>query len=764
MRRVVLWWRRYRGWAIVVGSSAAGVGIGALATAWLPATAAAVTGAIAAAVFGIATARGTASIERRAERRERLPDHVLTAEESGRLRKVDDVGDPLSLGVHPAPALRRSIKGKVVVDQLPPYVRRDVHDHLHDAIGRGGFALITGDSAAGKSRAAYEAVRTCVPDYTMIAPADRKALDTVVSTVVERRRCVVWLDDLERFLGPDGLTVSAVRRMLGEGDRQVVLVATMRSGEHDRLSIRRASEDDRDTWQAGRDVIDLAWEIPMQRRWSQKELVRAMAQNSDPRISRALSATARFGLAEILAAGPELARDWRNAWRVGGHPRGAAIVRAAVDCRRAGLHDPVPKPLLVELAERYLDDNDGRALRPEPSDEALEWAMAPVHGTSSLLIPSTTAGSVLAFDYLIDLPDQPPVPTTTWSRLIEWASPVQAMNIGTAADQLSLPAPAVAAFTKASEYGVPGADLSLASALAMKGELDRAVEMATATLAQREAEFGSEHPETILARQALANYTGWAGRPAEAVPLLAELVAHHTATIGADHTTTLLTRWRLATYIGHTGRHDDAVTEFRNLLADCVRVLGDEHNQTLLTRHQLAGFTGQGGNPREALRLYRELLPDRARVSGPTHPETLNVRHRIAGYCQQVEGAEAALPLFHQLLDDRQRLLGADHPETLRTKSRVAECLGHAGKTEEARRVLADVLRAQLRILGPEHPDTLNTRYRDAISRAGTDVAAATELLGELADDCLRILGPAHPDTLRAADARDGLREPPPPS
>jgi hypothetical protein len=44
----------------------------------------------------------------------------------------------------------------------------------------------------------------------LIVPADREALAVVVPEVLEQRQCVVWLDDLERFLGSGGLTSAMV--------------------------------------------------------------------------------------------------------------------------------------------------------------------------------------------------------------------------------------------------------------------------------------------------------------------------------------------------------------------------------------------------------------------------------------------------------------------------------------------------------------------------------------------------------------------------
>ncbi len=95
-------------------------------------------------------------------------------------------------------------------------------------------------------------------------------------------------------------------------------------------------------------------------------------------------------------------------------PRGAALVAAAVDCRCAGLHEPVPSTLLTELAENHLARRQGPLLRPESLSAALEWATAVSHGTSSLLLPTSQPGFYLAFDYLVDLPGHDAINRATW--------------------------------------------------------------------------------------------------------------------------------------------------------------------------------------------------------------------------------------------------------------------------------------------------------------------------------------------------------------
>lgn len=76
--------------------------------------------------------------------------------------------------------------------------------------------------------------------------------------------------------------------------------------------------------------------------------------------------------------------------------------------------------------EPYLQRRGGARLRPESADEALAWATAPLHATSSLLIPA--ANGFLAFDYLIDAADKDRVPGEAIKVLISIATPSEALN------------------------------------------------------------------------------------------------------------------------------------------------------------------------------------------------------------------------------------------------------------------------------------------------------------------------------------------------
>ena len=120
--------------------------------------------------------------------------------------KVRQVTDPILLGVHPsapAPADAQARTDDPALERVPAYVGRDIDDELRARLAGSGFVMLVGDSTAGKSRAAYEAILT-LPNHVLIVPHDRDALATAIIEAAHTRDCVLWLDDLENYLGAGG--------------------------------------------------------------------------------------------------------------------------------------------------------------------------------------------------------------------------------------------------------------------------------------------------------------------------------------------------------------------------------------------------------------------------------------------------------------------------------------------------------------------------------------------------------------------------------
>ncbi|EFC78952.1 hypothetical protein FrEUN1fDRAFT_7925, partial [Parafrankia sp. EUN1f] len=88
---------------------------------------------------------------------------------NGRLPRAREITDPTLIGVHAS----RHATDPSGVSNLPPYIPRDIDNELRGSLAPGKFLILVGDSTAGKSRAAYEALVSTLPDHSIIAPQDR---------------------------------------------------------------------------------------------------------------------------------------------------------------------------------------------------------------------------------------------------------------------------------------------------------------------------------------------------------------------------------------------------------------------------------------------------------------------------------------------------------------------------------------------------------------------------------------------------------------
>ncbi|MGW6708694.1 tetratricopeptide repeat protein, partial [Streptomyces sp. NPDC054956] len=596
---------RARGWVGYLGAVGLGAGAVALATVWTSGPWAAGIGAAVAALSGLAADR----MRPEEDTGPRTAGEVLRTAR-GRIPLLREVDRPELAGVHPAEA----------PGEPPAYIERDAEPRLRSALERARFVLVVGESTAGKTRLAYEVARTRYPRHAFVRPLSRAALPEAVRIAARRRHAVLWLDDLEDYLGAGGLTAAQLATL-----ETAVTIATIRVQEYRRYDAREESRltgSDRDAWRAQRDLLHQAAVIRLPRHWSARERHRAAAHQDDPRIGAALRAGERFGVAEVLAAGPELLASWENGWAPGANPRGAAVVAAAVDCRRAGLRRPVSREWLRELHAPYLAARGGGDLQPEPFAEAMDWACAAAYATSGLLIGNYGAGFT-AFDYLLNAPGHGPVPDHLWSGLLARVEPADAYDMGLVAHQEGRLARAVEALDLASRGGVPGAELPLAIAIGDSGKPHRAAADLAGISRRRADRLGPRHPDTLAARH------------------------------------------QLAFFVGESGNLRAAVSRFTELLADATEVLGPDHPDTLAARHQLAYFTGEAGDPRAAARQLEELLTDRLRVHGPGHPQVLATRRSLIWF-RPGDPAETDRELARLLAEaEATEGIGPDDPHTL---------------------------------------------------------------------------------------------------
>jgi hypothetical protein len=574
------WVRKRHGfWPRLLAGSAAAVSVGLLVAVGDPQIRAGVLTAMISALATAAAIGIQAQWRRHADVIRALPSALDVTSAGGRFPLVRDVSDAVVAGVHPAEDLW--IDG--AINRVPPYIERDFDAELHSAVSLNNFVLLIGESTAGKTRAAFETMRKLLGHCRLVIPANKEALAALPPNLAESGNYVIWLDDLERFLGPGGLNLSVLHQLLHPMGRILVL-ATMRIREYERYRDGSRDEMDggeRDMWREGRVVLRQARVIRVDRRWTSQEKFRAQAQTTDRRLAKALAMAERFGIAETMAAGPELREVWQHAWSPGLHPRGAALVAAAVGARRAGYHRPLPMRVLKDMHYAYLEERGGQTLHPESWEHATAWALGVAFpgGASSLLSGSTDDG-YLAFDYLIDLPESASMPAQSWSALIKHADGTDAYLLAEHAYLDGREDRALHGYRRAAYLGNSNAEAMLGDLGVMASPPAESLQRAQRYLSQVQDKHGPHHPGSLEAELSVALLTAKCGRYADALTLARSIVSHGGASLGSEHRTVLGAEYFSGWCQFKLGSVDAALRQLEFAIERSIQALGRRDTTT----------------------------------------------------------------------------------------------------------------------------------------------------------------------------------------
>ncbi|WP_405142033.1 HD-GYP domain-containing protein [Sphaerisporangium sp. NBC_01403] len=404
--------------------------------------------------------------------------------------------DARRLGVHAA------IDAPGAIGDLPDYVLRDtdtapggVRALLAKAAGRGGMVLLVGGSSVGKSRCAYEALRAVMPHWWLLHPADAEQVRQAAAQ--PPARLVVWLDELQRYLGgPVGLNAGTVRTLL---QARAVLIATMwpeRYTAYTALPMRIQA----DVYAAERELLDLADVVHLPASFSAEEQKRAQAAAAagDQRITIALRSN-DYGLTQTIAAAPQLVDRWRGA-----DPYAAAVLNAAIDATRLGALSPLSTDLIRSAAPGYCDARQRAAAPTTWFETALAYATTDLNGAAAALAPIANPNAMghttgyLVADYLQQhaghqrRPTQ--VPTTCWQALVDHLTdPGDQTRVAHAAQNRLLDHYAKPLYRRAIHAGNGQAASLLAGLLAGQGQLADAL-----ALWRARADAGEDSAATTL--------------------------------------------------------------------------------------------------------------------------------------------------------------------------------------------------------------------------------------------------------------------------
>lgn len=269
----------------------------------------------------------------------------------------------------------------------------------------------------GKTRLAAAVVKDLYPDRPILIPDNATALVNLDEAgQLSTHDQVIWLDDLERYLSGGGLTVGLILRLTVRNS----VVATLRTMEWDRFQ---------PTDQSRLLEWDLLGVFEMVR------LTRDSDQLNEEDLARAVpnvevrERIKRIGIGEYVGAAQHITDQL--ALGAQSNPLGYALVRGAVDWKRAGLTRPVPADLLPALAAAHLSPRQRVALAQDDEyKKALDWATREINPTVSLLEPGD--GVFTVYDYALDQlsATKEPPSDETWQLIIQRANPEELNGIG----------------------------------------------------------------------------------------------------------------------------------------------------------------------------------------------------------------------------------------------------------------------------------------------------------------------------------------------
>jgi hypothetical protein len=184
------------------------------------------------------------------------------------------------------------------------YVARDSEQQLRKLLAAGRPVLLIGSSMVGKTRMAARVVQDMFADRPIFIPDRKTALTALDTADVLLRGTVVWLDDIDRLIGADGITAGGLRRLADAGNVLVATVRTRQYAEYLPTDELRPPE-----W----DILAIFERIDLNRELSVTENQRLERTVTDPTIRDRIR---RTGVGEYVG-GAERIADQLRLWSVG---------------------------------------------------------------------------------------------------------------------------------------------------------------------------------------------------------------------------------------------------------------------------------------------------------------------------------------------------------------------------------------------------------------------------------------------------------------
>jgi len=216
--------------------------------------------------------------------------------------------------------------------------------------------------------------------------------------------------------------------------------------------------------------------------------------------------------------------------------------------------------------------------------------------------------------------------------------------------------------------------------------------------------LGAEHPDTLIARSALAWYSSsLSGQRERALSELRAIVPAMQRALAADDRDLWLAMHRLAIICGEQGQYQEAHAIYRQLERMMEAKLGADHPLLLSMLNSAAVLYSEQRNYPVAGQLLAELLPKVVRVFGEQHAMTLSVTVNLAGALRQAGKLTQSGPYYERAYQLAKSLYGDDHLRSHIASSNYGNYLTASGNPNQAEPLQRAALAGMIKAFGAEH-------------------------------------------------------------
>ncbi|MCE7007939.1 FxSxx-COOH system tetratricopeptide repeat protein [Kibdelosporangium philippinense] len=263
----------------------------------------------------------------------------------------------------------------------------------------------------------------------------------------------------------------------------------------------------------------------------------------------------------------------------------------------------------------------------------------------------------------------------------------------------------------------------LARSSRQAGLFEEASRIGESTVSRSRENLGSDHEDTLLSAQSVAEDLCAAGEFVSGMALGKFAYQRARSAFGEDDPDTLEAATKYAAALRLCGDFDAARTLNEDAAERKTDLLGENHRSTLSTLSSWALDLIACGRWLEACQVQEDTVQRLRDHVGIRHAMTLRATGTLSAARRLAGDAANALPLGQVALDGLIGRYGESAPEAISAAMNVSVALRQLGRLEEARRLGLHVHALAQRAWGQHHPFTL---------AAATNVAVTLHVLGEL--------------------------------